>query len=102
MNNNQPILTVNNVVKSYKTGARTVHVLKGVNLEIQYGECVLLLGPSGSGKSTFLHIAGGLDRPDEGRVFIENRDLYQLKDKKRGVCEEQRYRLCVPVLQSAA
>ncbi|MDP8219494.1 MAG: ABC transporter ATP-binding protein [Candidatus Theseobacter exili] len=79
----ETILDIKRVRKSYKIGRKNVPVLKGMDLKILQGECVLLLGPSGSGKSTLLHIAGGLDKPDEGHVIIGKENIYQLTDRKR-------------------
>ncbi len=67
------------VSKCYHSGgACDVFPLKGVNLDIAEGERILLLGKSGSGKSTFLNLAGGVDRPTEGKVFFDGRDLSAL------------------------
>jgi lipoprotein-releasing system ATP-binding protein len=63
------------IYKSYKMGATKVKVLKGVNLSVEKGEFVAIIGASGSGKSTLLHILGALDRPDKGVVKFEDRDL---------------------------
>jgi len=63
------------IYKSYKMGATKVKVLKGVNLAVEKGEFVAIIGASGSGKSTLLHILGALDRPDKGVVKFEDRDL---------------------------
>jgi putative ABC transport system ATP-binding protein len=72
------ILNVEGVKKAYKMGKVTVPALKGITFNVEEGEFVAILGPSGSGKSTLLHIIGGLDRPDEGRVLIDNVDLFEL------------------------
>lgn len=57
-----------------------IHVLKGINLEVVEGEIVSIVGPSGAGKSTLLHILGGLDRPTEGKVYWENKNIFDLND----------------------
>jgi len=69
------ILKAENVHKSYRMGATRVHVLKGADLAVREGEFVAIIGASGSGKSTFLHVLGGLDRPDKGVVSFNGRDL---------------------------
>jgi lipoprotein-releasing system ATP-binding protein len=63
-------LSVQNVSKSYTDGARTVQVLQRLNLEVQAGKRIAILGASGSGKSTLLHLLGGLDTPDTGTVHV--------------------------------
>jgi lipoprotein-releasing system ATP-binding protein len=69
------MLTTEQIYKSYRMGATEVKVLKGVNLAVEKGEFVAVVGASGSGKSTLLHILGALDRPDKGVVRFEGRDL---------------------------
>jgi ABC-type lipoprotein export system ATPase subunit len=69
------MLTTEEIYKSYRMGAAVVKVLKGVNLAIEKGEFIAIVGASGSGKSTLLHILGALDRPDKGVVKFEGRDL---------------------------
>jgi len=68
------------VGKSYPEGGREVSVLKDLNLEVNSGETVSIIGASGSGKSTLLHILGALDTPTAGKVTFEGRDLFALKD----------------------
>jgi lipoprotein-releasing system ATP-binding protein len=70
------MLTVKNIHKNYGS----LPVLKGIDLHIQKGEIVSIVGASGAGKSTLLHIAGTLDRPDNGQVFIANQEVTNLKN----------------------
>ncbi len=71
------MISVKHVQKSYES----LHVLKGVDLEVQQGEVVSIVGASGAGKSTLLHIIGTLDRPDAGSVTIAGQQVEKLKDK---------------------
>jgi len=71
-------LEIENIKKTYKMGEVLVPALRGVTFKVEKGEIVAVLGPSGSGKSTLLHILGGLDNPDEGKVFVEGIDLSAL------------------------
>lgn len=73
------ILKAENVHKSYRMGATQVNVLKGADLAVHEGEFIAIIGASGSGKSTFLHILGGLDRPDKGAIRFNGRDLNRMK-----------------------
>jgi len=77
-----PILEVKGVKKAYRMGNVSVSALKGVSLTVDEGEFVAILGPSGSGKSTLLHVIGGLDRPDEGTVFIDGVDIFTLNSNQ--------------------
>jgi lipoprotein-releasing system ATP-binding protein len=70
------ILTTWNLHKHYPMGKTSVHVLKGIDLEIYQGEIVAIIGPSGVGKSTLLHILGALDRPTKGRVEIKGTSIF--------------------------
>ena len=69
--------------KSYRTGRTRVPVLQGVDLEVERGELVAVVGSSGSGKSTLLHLLGLLDAPDAGSIALEGRRIDNLPDKKR-------------------
>jgi putative ABC transport system ATP-binding protein len=68
------------VARVHGEGAAAVHALKGVNLEVDAGELVAVMGPSGSGKSTLLNLVGGLDRPTSGTVHIDGQDLATVRD----------------------
>lgn len=79
MSPSEYILEAEGLHKSYRMGATEVKVLKGVNLSVEEGEFVAIVGSSGSGKSTLLHILGGLDRPGKGVVRFEGRDLARFR-----------------------
>ncbi|MGF1633215.1 MAG: ABC transporter ATP-binding protein [Phycisphaerae bacterium] len=66
------------VKRVYKMGTEEVHALKGVSVAINRGEYISIMGPSGSGKSTFFNMIGGLDKPSEGKVYIDEVDIAQL------------------------
>jgi len=72
------LVRAHGVKKTYVRGAEITHALRGIDLEIQRGEYICVMGPSGSGKSTFFNMVGGLDSPTEGRVFIDEVDMAQL------------------------
>jgi lipoprotein-releasing system ATP-binding protein len=76
------LLIAKNLHKSYYSGRRELHVIKGIDLSIREGELLFIVGPSGAGKSTLLHILAGLDRPDEGEVIFNGTTIYKLSDKK--------------------
>lgn len=76
------ILKVENLRKEYGEGNSKVIALDGVNLEIERGEFVAIVGPSGSGKSTLLHIIGGVDNPDDGKVYIDGNDISKYSSKE--------------------
>ncbi len=75
MSHPRAVFRTEGITKVYDTGAVQVHALRGVDLALNEGELVVLLGASGSGKSTLLNILGGLDRPTAGRVFFREREL---------------------------
>ncbi len=80
-----PVVEVTNLYKTYKLGALDVEVLKGINLSIQSGEFVSVMGPSGSGKSTLLYLIGGLDKPTSGSVKIKGKELAVMNDRDESV-----------------
>jgi len=71
-----------NVNRSFAVGKETAHVLKDINLTVEDGEFVSIMGPSGGGKSTLLYLLGGLDMPTSGKVSVNGVDLSTLKDKE--------------------
>ena len=75
------LLRVENLSKSYGKGEAKVDALKNINLSIKKGEFIAIVGPSGSGKSTLLHLLGGVDKPTSGNVFINDINIYDLKEK---------------------
>lgn len=75
------ILKTENLTKTYGSDENAVHALKNVNLSIENGEFVTIVGTSGSGKSTLLHMLGGLDTPTSGKVFVDGNDIFSLKDE---------------------
>jgi putative ABC transport system ATP-binding protein len=74
-----PVLLMSGVTREHRQGETVVRALRGVDLAVHPGELVAVMGPSGSGKSTLLHLAGGLDSPTSGSVFVEGRDLAGLR-----------------------
>jgi len=74
------MIRVRGMHKSYRTGKIVTPVLHGVDLDIEDGEMVSIVGPSGSGKSTLLHAIGGLDRDYEGRIEVDGRELQSMSD----------------------
>ncbi|MBU3153349.1 ABC transporter ATP-binding protein [Clostridium estertheticum] len=79
------ILKVKNLNKTYGTGENKVEALRNINLVINKGEFVAIVGASGSGKSTLLHLLGGLDRPTAGNVVIDGESIYDYKEEKLAV-----------------
>ena len=76
------ILETRDLKKQYGTGETAVHALAGVNLSVENGEFVAVVGTSGSGKSTLLHMLGGLDRATSGNVYVDGKDIFALKDEE--------------------
>ena len=98
------LLRVENLSKSYGKGEAKVDALKNINLSIKKGEFIAIVGPSGSGKSTLLHLLGGVDKPTSGNVFINDINIYDLKEKdlaifrRRNVGLIYQYYNLIPVL----
>ena len=70
-------LTATNLRRSFRLGSRRIEVLRGISLGVERGECVFLCGASGAGKTTLLYTLAGLERPESGEVFLEDRQLYK-------------------------
>lgn len=101
-----PILETHELRKSYGKGDTAVHALDGVNMAVESGEFVAIVGTSGSGKSTLLHMLGGLDRPTSGTVTVEGKNIFTMKDEQLTIFRRrkigfvfQHYNL-VPVLHA--
>ncbi len=76
-----PFIEVSSLNKRYRVGTQDIHVLRDLQLSVEPGEMVAVMGASGVGKSTLLHLLGGLDRPDSGTVVVDGRDLGTLSDE---------------------
>ena len=74
------VLRTENLKKYYGTGESQVRALDGIDLTVEQGEFLAVVGTSGSGKSTLLHMLGGLDRPTSGKVYVDGKDISGLKD----------------------
>lgn len=79
------IIETKNLNKTFKMGDLDIEVLKDINLSIESGEFVSIMGPSGSGKSTLLYLIGGLDKPTSGSVKIKGSELSDMKDKEQSI-----------------
>jgi len=82
MANKAGCIILENISKRYKTGETVLHILKDLDFTVTKGEKIAVTGASGIGKSTLLHVLGGLDHPDKGKIFIEGEDIYSLGDEK--------------------
>jgi ABC-type lipoprotein export system ATPase subunit len=81
----QPAIILDQVVKTYHNAAGSFTALKGVNLQMNYGQFVSIVGKSGSGKSTLLNVLTGIDHPTSGQVIIGGQDLYKMSESKRAL-----------------
>ncbi|MFN7251856.1 MAG: ABC transporter ATP-binding protein [Anaerobacillus sp.] len=79
------ILRIENLSKIYGKGDTAVKALDNVTFTVKKGEFVAIIGPSGSGKSTLLHLLGGVDRPTDGKVFVDNTDIYSLNETQLAI-----------------
>lgn len=98
------IIRTQGLVKTYGKKDAAVHALRGIDLEVQAGEFLAVIGPSGSGKSTLLHLLGGVDRPTEGSIQVEDKELSSFNEKQLSLYRRRRigfvfqYYNLVPVL----
>ncbi len=77
------MISVKNLNKSYKIGGKTYHVIQDIDLHVNQGEFIAIMGPSGSGKSTFLNLLGGLDIPDTGEIILNDTNINSLTARER-------------------
>ena len=81
-NMSEIMVQADNLVKIYKTKDVEVVALQGLDLTVEKGEFMAIIGSSGSGKSTFLNMLGGLDRPSAGKLFVDGRNLFTMTEKE--------------------
>ena len=74
------VIEIKKIVRDFKLGQETVHVLKGIDLEIERGDYIAIMGPSGSGKSTLMNLLGCLDTPTSGNYILNNKDVSKMSD----------------------
>ena len=86
----EPIISMQNINKSYKTGENNLHVLKNVSLTVEKGEYLAILGPSGSGKSTLMNIIGCMDVSDEGTYFLDGVQVEKAKEEELTMIRNQK------------
>ena len=84
------LIEVKNLSKVYGSGEAEVTALKNIDLNIEQGEFVAIVGPSGSGKSTLLHLLGGVDKPSSGEVIIKVESIYKLKEKELAILRRRK------------
>lgn len=80
---NNPVLACHGLAKSYSDGTSKIDVLRQIDLEVYESEMIAIVGTSGSGKSTLLHLLGGLDKPTEGQVILNGKDIHQLSEREK-------------------
>lgn len=79
------ILKIEHLKKTYGSGENAVHAVDDISFSVEKGEFLAIIGPSGSGKSTLLHILGGVDRPTEGKVFMNGEDVYAKNEEELAI-----------------
>jgi len=84
------VLKTEQLSKVYGKGDTATIALKSVDLTINYGDFIAITGPSGSGKSTLLHLLGGLDKPTSGKVYLEGKDIYSVRENELAILRRRR------------
>jgi lipoprotein-releasing system ATP-binding protein len=77
------VIEAKGISRGFRQGPKRVQVLEDVSLQVPAGTSMAIVGASGAGKSTLLHILGGLDKPDEGDVFVDNKSIWQMSERER-------------------
>ena len=99
---NMPFVSVRGLNKFYTTGDKRLHVLRDLDLAVEQGEMLAIMGASGVGKSTLLHVLGGLDTIDAGEVRVGEHDIGSMDDEARVAFRNRHIGLRLPVPSSAA
>ncbi|OQZ06766.1 MAG: macrolide ABC transporter ATP-binding protein, partial [Planctomycetes bacterium UTPLA1] len=84
------IVEIEDLHKHYRLGDEIIPALRGINLSVAHGAFVAIMGASGSGKTTLMHLIGGLDLPDRGRILVEGRNVHALSDEERTLFRRRR------------
>lgn len=79
----QAVLVCDNLTKTYNDGVAKIDVLRGINLQVKPAEMIAIVGNSGSGKSTLLHLLGGLDKPTNGSIILQGKDLQKISEQEK-------------------
>ena len=74
------VIEIRNIIRDFPLGQETVHVLKGIDLDIESGDYIAIMGPSGSGKSTLMNLLGCLDTPTSGSYILNGKDVSKMSD----------------------
>jgi putative ABC transport system ATP-binding protein len=86
----EEVLKIENLTKKYGKGQNELTAVDNISFSVKKGEFVAIIGPSGSGKSTLLHLLGGVDRPTSGKVFIDGKDIYGLREKDLSILRRRK------------